>query len=90
MSKKNFTQKEKIAVLKSAEKTNVRDVAKVAGVHYTKVYDWRQLFKAMGEEPSLKCKAAKPGRGIKQISPEKDQAVLKDGRTTLVSVRARK
>jgi hypothetical protein len=37
MNKKNLNQKQKIAVLKSAEKTNVRDVVKVADVHYTKV-----------------------------------------------------
>jgi len=78
MSKKNFTQKQKVAVLKSVEKTNVRNAAKVAGVHYTTVYDWRQQFKALGEEAFLKYQVAKPGRGIKQISPEKEQAVLKE------------
>ncbi len=78
MSKKNFTQKQKLVVLKSAEKTDVRDVAKVAGVHYSTVYDWRQQYKAMGEEAFLKYQVSKPGRGIKQISPEKEQAILKE------------
>jgi len=78
MNKKNFTQKQKIAVLKSAEKTNVREVAKVAGVHYSTVYDWRQQYKAMGEEAFLKYQVSRPGRGIKQISPEKEQAILKE------------
>ncbi len=78
MNKKNFTQKQKIAVLKSAEKTNVREVANAAGVHYSTVYDWRQQYKAMGEEAFLKYQVSRPGRGIKQISPEKEQAILKE------------
>lgn len=78
MSKKNFTQKQKIAVLKGAKKTTIRYAAKVAGVHYTTVYDWRRQFAAMGEEAFLVYQVSKPGRGIKQISPEKEQAVLKE------------
>ncbi len=78
MSKKNFSQKQKVAILKSAEKIGIRKAAKIAGVHYTTVYDWRKKFEAMGEKPFLDYRAAKPGRGIKQISPEKEQAVLKE------------
>jgi hypothetical protein len=39
MAKTNFTQKQKLAVLKSAKKTTVKDAAVVSGVHYTTVYD---------------------------------------------------
>lgn len=78
MEKRNFTQKQKLAVLKSAEKTTVREAAKVAGFHYTTVYDWLRQFKIMGEQPFLEYHVSKPGRGIKQISPEKEQAVLRE------------
>jgi len=78
MEKRNFTQKQKIAILKGAKKTTVRYAAEVAGIHYTTVYDWRRQFKAMGEEAFLKYQVSKPGRGIKQISPEKEQAILKE------------
>ncbi len=78
MSKKNYTQEQKIAILKSAKKTTVRDAARVAGVHYTTVYDWRRQLEIMGEKTFLEYQVSKPGRGIKQISPEKEQAVLKE------------
>lgn len=78
MSKKNYTQKQKIAILKSAKKTTVRDVAKVAGVHYTTVYDWRRQLETMGEKTFLEYQVPKLGRGIKQISQEKEQAILKE------------
>ncbi len=78
MPKTNFTQQQKVAVLKSAKKTTVKDAAKVAGVHYTTVYDWRKQFEAIGEEAFFAYQVSKPGRGIKQISKEKEQAVLKE------------
>ena len=78
MSKRNFTQKQKIAILKGAKKTTIRYAAEVAGIHYTTVYDWRRQFEAMGEEAFLVYQVSKPGRGIKQISPAKEQAVLKE------------
>lgn len=78
MSKQNYTQEQKVAILKSAKKTTVRDAAKVAGVHYTTVYDWRRQLETMGEKAFLEYQVSKPGRGIKQISPEKEQAILKE------------
>ena len=78
MEKRNFTQKQKIAILKGAKKTTVRYAAKVAGIHDTTVYDWRRQFEAMGKEAFLVYQVSKPGRGLKQISPEKEQAVLKE------------
>jgi len=78
MTKTNFTQKQKLAVLKSAKKITVKAAAKVAGVHYTTVYDWRKQLEAMGEEAFLAYQVLKPGRGVKQISEEKEQVVLKE------------
>jgi|SRR3989339_295990 len=78
MDKKNFNQVQKLAILKSAQKTSIRDAAKIAGVHYTTVYDWRKQFEVMGEKVFLEYQSSKPGRGIKQISPKKEQAVLRE------------
>jgi len=78
MSKKNYTQKQKIAILESAKKTTIKEAARVAGIHYTTVYDWRRQFEALGEKAFLEYQVSKPGRGIKQISIEKEQAVLKE------------
>jgi transposase len=78
MSKTNFTQKQKIAIIKGVKKTTIRYAAKVAGIHYTTIYDWRRQLAAMGEEAFLVYQVSKPGRGIKQISPEKEEAVLKE------------
>ncbi|MCP3876605.1 MAG: helix-turn-helix domain-containing protein, partial [Desulfobacteraceae bacterium] len=78
MGKRNFTQKQKLAVLKSAKKTTVRDAARIARVHYTTVYEWRKQLEALGEDAFLAYQVSRPGRGIKQISPEKEQAVLKE------------
>ena len=72
MPKTNFTQQQKVAVLKSSKRTTIKDAAKVAGVHYTTVYDWRKQFEVMGEEVFLAYQVSKPGRGIKQISEEKE------------------
>ena len=76
MGKNHFNQKQKLSILKSAEKTTVKDAAQVAGVHYTTVYDWRKQLEALGEEGFLTYQTPTPGRGIKRISPQKEQAVL--------------
>ena len=78
MEKRNFTQKQKIAILKGAKKNTVRYAAKVAGIHYTKVYDWRRQYAAMEKEAFLLYQLSKLGRCIKQISTEKEHAVLKE------------
>ena len=37
MEKRNFTQKQKIAILEGAKRTTIRYAAEVAGIHYTTV-----------------------------------------------------
>ncbi len=78
MRKRNFTQKQKLVVLRSGQKTSIREAANAAGIHYTTVYDWRRQLEVMGEKQFLEYKSSRPGRGIKQISEEKEQAVLKE------------
>ncbi len=78
MGKTNFTQQQKAAVFKSAKRTTVKNAAKVAGAYYTTVYNWRKQLEAMGEEAFLAYQVSKLCRGVKQISEEKEQAVLKE------------
>jgi transposase InsO family protein len=75
--KKQFSQKQKLAVLKKANDVGVREASKLAGVHYTTVYDWKKQLEALGEKEFLKYKPSKPGRGIKEIDPRKEKAVLR-------------
>ena len=76
MSKNHFSQKQKLSILKSAEQTTIKDSAKIAEIHYTTVYDWKRQFEALGEQAFLEYQVPKPGRGIKKISPQKEQAVI--------------
>jgi transposase InsO family protein len=76
MGSKRFNQKQKLAVLESAEQMGIKEAAAVAEVHYTTVYDWKKRLDALGEEGFLSYKPSLPGRGIKKISPKKEEAVL--------------
>ena len=76
MGLKNFTQEQKLTVLKSADKVGIKQAAQIAGVHYTTVYDWRNKLDSLGETNFLSYKPSYPGRGNKLISPEKEKAVL--------------
>jgi len=76
MGIKRFSQEQKLAVLKSAQQVGIQGAAKVAEVHYTSVYDWKRQFEALGEAGFLAHEPAIPGRGIKEISPKKEEAIL--------------
>lgn len=76
MHTRQFNQKQKLAILQSAKKVGIKEAARMAGVHYTSVYQWRRRFEAMGEEAFLSYKLASPGRGVKKISAEQEEAVL--------------
>lgn len=77
MAKRQFNQQQKLAILKSANKLGVKEASKVSGVHYTTVYDWKNQLKVMGEDAFLEYQPSIPGRGIKEISLQHEQAVLK-------------
>ena len=76
MSSKQFTQKQKLTILKSGAEIGIKKASEVAGVHYTTAYDWRRRLDSLGEEVFLAYQPSYPGRGIKDISPEKESAVL--------------
>jgi transposase len=65
-----------MAILDSGAKIGVKLAAELAGVHYTTVYDWRRQLEDLGQQGFLDYKPSYPGRGIKQITPEKEKAVL--------------
>lgn len=76
MVKKRFSQEQKLAILKSAEKVGIPKASELAAVHYTSVYDWKHRLEALGEEGFLAYKPAIPGRGVKEISPQKEAVIL--------------
>ena len=76
MGTKRFDQKQKLAVLKSASRVGIKEAARLSGIHYTSVYEWQRRLDALGEEAFLAYKPSIPGRGIKEISPKKEEGVL--------------
>jgi transposase InsO family protein len=76
MGKKHFNQKQKLDILKSAKKVGPKEAADMAEIHYTSVYQWQKRLDALGEEGFLAYKPSAPGRGVKKISAEKEEAVL--------------
>jgi len=76
MSSKQFSQEQKLAIVRNAATIGFKEAAKIAGVHYTTVYDWQRDLKSLGQEAFLAYQPSYPGRGIKVISPEKETAVL--------------
>jgi transposase InsO family protein len=54
----------------------IKEAAQVTEVHYTTVYDWKRHLEALGEKGFLAYKPSYPGRGIKKISPKKEEAIL--------------
>ena len=76
MGSRQFSQKQKMAILDSAAEIGVKQAAELVGVHYTTVYDWRRLLKSLGKQLFFDYKPSYPGRGVKQISLEQEKAVL--------------
>lgn len=76
MGKRHFSQEEKLAILRSAEKVGIKESAGAAEVHYTSVYEWKRELEALGEEGFVAYQPAVPGRGLKRISGQKEEVVL--------------
>ena len=76
MSMQSFTQAQKLTILKNADKIGIKAAAKIAGVHYTTVYDWRNKLEHLGQDGFLAYQPSRPGRGEKPISAEQEAAVL--------------
>ena len=76
MGTRRLDQEQKLAILKSANKVGIKEAAQSAERHYTTLYQWQHQLKALGEEGFLAYKPSIPGRGVKEISPGKEEAVL--------------
>ena len=76
MENKHFNQKQKLAILDSAGEVGIKEASRLAGVHYTTVYEWRRQLNALGKQAFLDHEPSYPGRGIKKITPEKEKAIL--------------
>jgi len=76
MGSKQFTQEQKLKILKSAAEIGVRESAKIAGVHYTTVYDWRHQLESLGESGFLEYQPSYPGRGVKKIWPQQEKSIM--------------
>ena len=74
--KKGYDQREKLVIVKKAGEIGFKEAAKVAGVHYTTVYEWHREVEALGEEEFLKYQARHPGRGMKEISEGQEKAII--------------
>lgn len=74
--RQHFTQKQKLAVLESAEEVGVKKAASLADVHYTTVYDWRSKLETLGKEAFLAYAPPSKGRGEKRITEEQEKAIF--------------
>ncbi len=57
-------------------RTETNNTGKLAEVHYTSVYEWRNQLSALGRDGFLARKTASRGRGEKQISESQENAIL--------------
>lgn len=76
MSTQQFDQQQKLTIVEHAKQIGFKPAAKIAGVHYTSVYDWKRQLDALGKDAFLSQKARHPGRGIKQISQDQEAAIV--------------
>jgi len=73
---RQFSQERKLAVLDSAKEIGVKEAARIAGVHYTSVYEWNRRLEALGREGFLAYQCTSRGRGVKSVTEAQEQAIL--------------
>jgi len=49
----HFNQEQKLVILESAEQVGIGEASRIAGVHYTTVYGWRNNLEALGKDAFL-------------------------------------
>ena len=77
MVKRNrFNQEQKLKILETAKEIGVKKAAKLTGIHYTTVYDWKRQLGARGKDGFLAYRSPSPGRGIKRITEKQERGVL--------------
>ena len=71
-----LTQEQKLHVVESALEIGPKEAAKIAGVHFATVYQWKKELEALGREGFLHKKTTYPGRGVKKITEQQERHVL--------------
>ena len=74
--RRQFSQKDKLKVLRSGQNIGIVKSAQLAGVHYSTVYEWRGKLEVLGEEAFLAYRPKSRGRGVKKVTKEQEKAVL--------------
>ena len=73
---RQVNQEQKLVILESAKDVGIKEASRIAGVHYTTVYEWRNRLEALGRDGFLSYHPEKPGRGIKRVTEGQENAVL--------------
>jgi len=74
--RQHFNQEQKLVVLESANEVGIKEASRIAGVHYTTVYEWRNSLEALGKDAFLSYCPESQGRGIKHVTEGQEKAVL--------------
>jgi len=74
--RKRFDQEQKLKILETAKEIGIKEAAKLTGIHYTTVYDWKRQLEARGKDGFLVYRSPSPGRGIKRITGKQERGVL--------------
>ena len=73
---RQFNQEQKLVILESAKEVGIKEASRIAGVHYTTVYEWRNKLEALGRDGFLSYCSESRGRGIKRVTEVQENAVL--------------
>ena len=47
---RQFNQEQKLVILESAKEVGIKEAPRIAGVHYTTVYEWRNRLEVLGRD----------------------------------------
>jgi putative transposase len=71
-----LNQEQKLVILESAKEVGIKEASRIAGVHYTTVYEWRNRLEALGRDGFLSYCFKSRDRGIKRVTEVQEKAVL--------------
>jgi len=70
-----WNQEQKLVILESAQAVGIKEASRIAGVHYTTVYEWQNRLEALGRDGFLSYCSESRGRGVKQVTEVQEKAV---------------
>lgn len=71
-----FNQEQKLVILESAKEVGIKEASRIAGVHYSTVYEWRNRLESLGRAGFLSYCSESRGRGVKRVTEVQEKAVL--------------